>query len=227
MVYERNFNIQNSNYVIKRKEEEEKKTFILLDKKRNDNLLNFDDWKLIINKNSFIGIDKEKIVKSIIKGIPTKLRGKIWIVISKSFNISKNFPDSFYKNLCSRKNEKLDNQIKKDIERTILFVEEESQKDFINTRKNELYNILKAYGQKDPEVGYAQGTNFIVLTLLSIVKSEEDAFWIFFQIMFDKSWRLLYINNTPKLNNLIEKLNREIKKRLPNLYGFMEEENVF
>lgn len=202
------------------------KTFILLDKKKNEIILTKEEWIQIIANNSFINIDKGKLIKSIIKGIPNELRGKIWIVFSKSLNISENNPSRCFDKLVSKKNKKLEYEIKKDIERTFLEISDEKQLEILKTKKNDLYNILKAYGETDPDVGYSQGTNFIVFSLLSNIKSAKDAYWIFFQIMFDKCWRFLYTNNTPKLNILMEYLNREIKNRLPNLYSVMERENV-
>jgi len=192
----------------------------------NELTLTKEEWLKIISNNSFINIEKERLIKSIIKGIPQELRGKIWIVFSKSLNISENHPSNCFENLIVKKNKKLENEIRKDIERTFLDITEEKQKEILSSKKNDLFNILKAYGENDPDVGYSQGTNFIVFCLLSNVKIAKDAYWIFFQIMFDKCWRFLYIHNTPKLNLLLEKLDREIKNRLPLLYSVMERENV-
>lgn len=197
-----------------------------MDKKKTEIVLTREEWLKIIANNSFINIEKEKLIKSIIKGIPQDLRGKIWTVFSKSLNISENHPSHCFEDLLKKKNKKLDHEIKKDIERTFLEIADEKQKETLYTKKSDLFNILKAYGETDPDVGYSQGTNFIVFSILSNVKSAKDAYWIFFQIMFDKCWRFCYINNTPKLNLLLEKLNREIKNRLPNLYSVMERENV-
>jgi len=202
------------------------KTFILLDKKKSDIVVTREEWLQIIANNSFLNIDKEKLIKSIIKGIPQDLRGKIWTVFCKGFNISENHHSHCFENLIKKRNKKLEYEIKKDIERTFLEITDENQKENLNTKKSDLHNILKAYGEIDPDVGYSQGTNFIVFSLLSNVKTAKDAYWIFFQIMFDKCWRFMYINNTPKLNLLLERLDREIKNRLPNLYSVMERENV-
>jgi hypothetical protein len=44
--------------------------------------------------------------------------------------------------------------------------------------------------------------------------------------MHDKNWRLMFINNTPKLMNVLEKLEASIKSRIPDLYKHFERENV-
>ncbi|KAJ0002327.1 hypothetical protein NQD34_002123, partial [Periophthalmus magnuspinnatus] len=41
-----------------------------------------------------------------------------------------------------------------------------------------LYNVLRAYGHHNPDVGYCQGMNFIAGYLLLITKDEEKSFWL-------------------------------------------------
>eukprot|EP00997_Jenningsia_sp_PLL12_P001191 NODE_1189_length_1247_cov_134.226210_g967_i0.p6 GENE.NODE_1189_length_1247_cov_134.226210_g967_i0~~NODE_1189_length_1247_cov_134.226210_g967_i0.p6 ORF type:complete len:111 (-),score=33.82 NODE_1189_length_1247_cov_134.226210_g967_i0:580-912(-) len=45
-----------------------------------------------------------------------------------------------------------------------------------------LYNVLAAYAEHDPDVGYVQGMAFIVATLL-LEMAEEPAFWAFESLM--------------------------------------------
>ena len=46
-----------------------------------------------------------------------------------------------------------------------------------------LKNILVCYSIRNSTVGYCQGMNFIGGTLLLIMENEEQAFWVFIQIM--------------------------------------------
>jgi hypothetical protein len=66
----------------------------------------------------------------------------------------------------------------------------------------------------DKQVGYCQGTNFIVMVLLSVFKSECLSFWAFVQIMYNKNWRQLFITNTPKLFKILGELTEKIKLKL-------------
>lgn len=52
-------------------------------------------------------------------------------------------------------------------------------------------------------------------------KVEKDVFWILVYIMQDMSWRMLYVNNTPKLQQLISKLDDNITKKLPKISRIM------
>ena len=45
-----------------------------------------------------------------------------------------------------------------------------------------LFNVMKAYAVMDPEVGYCQGSAFIVGMLL-LNMPEEDAFCVFVKLM--------------------------------------------
>jgi hypothetical protein len=65
-----------------------------------------------------------------------------------------------------------------DIYRT--FPEDEN---FRKEKIDSLKNILIAYSRRNCSLGYCQGFNYIVGKLLKVVKDEENAFWIFTQII--------------------------------------------
>ncbi len=72
-----------------------------------------------------------------------------------------------------------ENQIEMDLHRTFpsdpFFKEDESI--------NALRNILLAYSRRNVTIGYCQGFNFIVGRIYKITKNEENAFWIFVQLI--------------------------------------------
>ena len=70
-------------------------------------------------------------------------------------------------------------------------------------QRTKLRNILYAYANYDENLGYTQGMNSIVFMLIYYVKDEEKAFWCFYDIMFHKSFRLMFHKNMPKLTKLI------------------------
>jgi len=89
-----------------------------------------------------------------------------------------------------------------------------------------LFRIVKAYAVYDKEASYMQGTNFIVAILLHKTKSEKACFWIFYQIMNKKGWRNFFIEDTPKLIQMLDILNLNIQEEIPTLYAHFEKENV-
>lgn len=129
----------------------------------------------------------------------------------------------FYEYL-NKENPDLDSRIEKDIDRTFLVKIDKSSKnvrksnflDFKEKKKN-LFNVLKAYGNMDPEVAYCQGTNYIVALLLYHLDSERLVFWVFRQIMNKFLWRFIYLNKTPKLIRLIESFKTTIKNEIKDL----------
>jgi len=222
-----------------KKEFPSKKKFILIEKetKSPENILSIDDWLQLLNRENlnFYSLNREKLVISLMHGVPNNLRGRIWKYLSNSKNISLNHDNNFFYSLLEMRNVDVEIQIKKDLDRTYLL--ESSFKDnigdskinsdiFDNGIKRNLEKILRAYAIYDPQVGYCQGTNFIVMVLLSNIPSVTDAFWTFVQIMHDKNWRLMFICNTPKLMKAFDKLLESIRVNVKELYEHFERENV-
>ena len=72
-----------------------------------------------------------------------------------------------------------ENQIKLDLKRTFPEEKQCMSEKFLEKLKN----ILVCYSIRNTTVGYCQGMNFIGGRLLLIMGNEEQAFWLFIQIM--------------------------------------------
>ena len=92
--------------------------------------------------------------------------------------------------------------------------------------KNRLYNILKAYSQYDMAVKYCQGLNYVAAMLLFYIDKEELAFFTLVHIMYNYNWRLLYIENMPKLNPLIKDLSTQIEKHIPDVFEHLKKMDI-
>ena len=158
-------------------------------------------------------------------GIPPSLRAKIWIYLSGSFESYKqNKQQSTYQELLLSTNPTAEEQINKDLHRTFL---NESRNKLIKLENtNKLFNVLKAYAVYDKEVGYCQGTNTIVATLLHCINKEELCFWTFCNLMQKNCWRDFFIANTPKLFRMINILQTNIKQQLRDLYAYFQKVNL-
>ena len=75
-------------------------------------------------------------------------------------------------------------------------------------------------------MGYCQGTNFIAALLIIILKDEELAFWTFVNIMTEKNWRLVFVEGTPKLMDMLERLKSDLSKRFPLIWRHLCENEV-
>lgn len=58
-----------------------------------------------------------------------------------------------------------------------------------------LVRILNAIANHMPELGYVQGMNFIVSSLLLILCNEEDTFYMMIQLLQKFKLKDMYMNN--------------------------------
>ena len=80
-------------------------------------------------------------------------------------------------------------QIKRDLNRTFpdcLFFAENNSGQIL------LERVLIAISKYDPEIGYVQGMNFVIGSLLYHC-SEEIAFWLFVSLLSDHEMRDIYL----------------------------------
>ena len=145
-------------------------------------------------------------------------RKKLWMISSGAKKEMKEHPN-YYNNILTNYPEEMSNIhheiILKDLPRT-----------FPDKNDEELYykkleNILIAYSRRNPFLGYCQGFNFIVYFVLKIIKKEEEAFWLFVQII-EKILPLNYYSNVLGVlvySALIEQL---LFQFLPELFSFIQ-----
>lgn len=122
-----------------------------------------------------VGQAKWKEFKNLVLGgIPVSLRAKVWAECSGASALK---VPGYYEDLVN--NDAIDDpsivsQIQMDIHRTLT--------DNVFFRKGpgvaKLNEVLLAYSRRNPEVGYCQGMNMITASLLLIVPTAEDAFWV-------------------------------------------------
>lgn len=116
----------------------------------------------------------------VLKGIPVAFRAKIWAECSGAS--ARRIP-GYYDELVSQGGDdaEIANQIQMDINRTLT--------DNVFFRKGpgvaKLNEVLIAYSRRNREVGYCQGMNLITASLLLIMPTAEDAFWILTSMIED------------------------------------------
>ena len=152
------------------------------------------DWPEFSKKNS------KKVLPMILKGIPNPLRPMVslifipftylfqaWIALSGAdIRLHQKYSELLSHESASEK------MIRGDISRTFpeeaMFKDDSGSKPMIQRQFNNiklaemLFNVMKAYAVMDPEVGYCQGSAFIVGMLL-LNMPEEDAFCVFVKLM--------------------------------------------
>ncbi|KAJ5297354.1 hypothetical protein N7508_007603 [Penicillium antarcticum] len=112
----------------------------------------------------------------VLGGIPVALRAKTWSECSgaSAMRIPGYYDDLVHDVGGSEPDPSVISQIDMDIRRTLT--------DNVFFRKGpgvgKLKEVLLAYSRRNPEVGYCQGMNLIAGSLLLIMPTAEDAFWI-------------------------------------------------
>jgi hypothetical protein len=117
-------------------------------------------------------------------GIPPEYRGQMWseLVGARAKRATK--PATYYTTILKKATRESSasisaEDIEKDLDRTF------PENIFFNKMgKERLRNVLLAYSERNPKVGYCQSMNFIVALLL-LHLDEEDSFWVMCAIIED------------------------------------------
>ncbi|KAM4721610.1 ecotropic viral integration site 5 protein homolog isoform 1-T1 [Rhinophrynus dorsalis] len=169
-------------------------------------------WGRIVNEWEEVFKKKEKQIKELVrKGIPHHFRAIVWQLLCNAQNmpIKEQYSDLLK---MTSPCEKL---IRRDIART--YPEHDFFKEKDSLGQEVLFNVMKAYSLVDREVGYCQGSAFIV-GLLLMQMPEEEAFCVFVKLMQDYRLRELFKPSMAELGLCMYQFECMIQEQLPELY---------
>lgn len=126
-----------------------------------------------------VGRAKWKEFKQLVlSGVPVALRAKIWAECSGASALR---VPGYYDDLVRQGHDdpEILAQIQMDIHRTL------TDNVFFRTGPGvaKLEEVLIAYSRRNPEIGYCQGMNLVTASLLLIMPTAEDAFWLLTSIV--------------------------------------------
>eukprot|EP01016_Furgasonia_blochmanni_P035347 TRINITY_DN3905_c0_g1_i4.p1 TRINITY_DN3905_c0_g1~~TRINITY_DN3905_c0_g1_i4.p1 ORF type:complete len:386 (-),score=84.84 TRINITY_DN3905_c0_g1_i4:441-1598(-) len=188
------------------------------------------EWNDILSKGIALKtVNQKKLYASLQLKIPSLLRPRIWSMLADVKSLEKKFKKNYHE--IKEKPSKWVDQITKDISRT--FPDNQLFKEFNGTEQ--LFNVLKAYSNFDPEIGYTQGMNFIVAALIIFMSQQKsdkmirdylvidpefevNVFWVLVHIMYEKNWRDVMKDGTPRLFKILDVFERKLKSQLPDVY---------
>ncbi|XP_052676102.1 ecotropic viral integration site 5 ortholog-like isoform X1 [Crassostrea angulata] len=155
---------------------------------------------------------KTSLIKELVRrGIPHHFRGLAWqLLLGVHDSPHKQLYVEYLKQTSP--SEKL---IRRDIART--FPDHDFFKEKDGLGQESLFNVMKAYSLHDREVGYCQGSGFIV-GLLLMQMPEEEAFAVLVKLMQDYRLRELFKPSMAELGLCMYKLECLIQELLPDLY---------
>jgi len=141
-----------------------------------------------------------KLKRFVRKGVPMTERGRIWMKLSGGQELRERNPDLFVRMMELKRNPNsvLIEQISVDIPRTfpnnVNFnrrVAVSDLRDAAAEKDNDaesggdddglqqsLFNVLLAFSNSNPAIGYCQGLNYVAGMLLLVTNSEEKSFWL-------------------------------------------------
>ncbi|XP_050620508.1 TBC1 domain family member 3B-like [Macaca thibetana thibetana] len=125
--------------------------------------------------------NSKKLIDRVYKGIPMNIRGQVWSVLLNIQEVKSKNPRTYkvMKEKGKRSSEHI-HQIDVDLSRTLrthIFF-----RDRYGTKQRELFYILLAYSEYNPEVGYCRDLSYIAALFL-LYLPEEDAFWALVQLL--------------------------------------------
>ncbi|XP_072366592.1 ecotropic viral integration site 5 protein homolog isoform X4 [Scyliorhinus torazame] len=169
-------------------------------------------WGRIVNEWDDVRKKKEKQMRELVrKGIPHHFRAIVWQLLCSAQNMP--IKDQYSELLkMTSPCEKL---IRRDIART--YPEHDFFKEKDSLGQEVLFNVMKAYSLVDREVGYCQGSAFIV-GLLLMQMPEEEAFCVFVKLMQDYRLRELFKPSMAELGLCMYQFEWMIQEQLPEIY---------
>eukprot|EP00013_Stygamoeba_regulata_P013224 CAMPEP_0177688730 /NCGR_PEP_ID=MMETSP0447-20121125/34805_1 /TAXON_ID=0 /ORGANISM="Stygamoeba regulata, Strain BSH-02190019" /LENGTH=1131 /DNA_ID=CAMNT_0019199033 /DNA_START=238 /DNA_END=3633 /DNA_ORIENTATION=+ len=123
-----------------------------------------------------VEMNSNELLSLLALGIPSEYRSGVWLRMSGAEEKKMDSLPNYYRDLLSEPIEHSSRvQIEKDLGRTFpdhpIFESEDG--------RARLRNILFAYSNRNPQLGYCQAMNFLAGILVLIFQNEEDAFWVF------------------------------------------------
>ncbi|CAI4223700.1 unnamed protein product [Auanema sp. JU1783] len=168
-------------------------------------------WGELIRNWEYEVKKRPQYIKSLVKrGIPQHFRTIAWQLLS---NASVSTIHEVYSDYM-RQTSVYEKAIQRDIPRT--YPELEFFKDG-GRGQSALFNVIKAYSLHDKEVGYCQGSAFIV-GLLLMQMPEEEAFAVLVRLMENYRLRELYKPTMTDLGLCMFQLECLVQEQMPDLY---------
>jgi ecotropic viral integration site 5 protein len=161
------------------------------------------DWEAALKRKS------PSVRELVRKGIPHHFRAIVWQLLCGASDTDKKQYAEYIKatSVC----EKL---IRRDIART--YPEHDFFKEKDGLGQEALFNVMKAYSLHDREVGYCQGSGFIV-GLLLMQMPEEEVFAVLVQIMQQHRMRDMFKPTMAELGLCMYQLENLVQEQIPEL----------
>ncbi|KYN02944.1 hypothetical protein ALC62_06232 [Cyphomyrmex costatus] len=171
-------------------------------------------WGHIVADWEYNWKKRKEFVKELVRqGIPHHFRGIVWQLLSGAHDspVKKQFAEYIKAtSACER-------IIRRDIART--YPEHDFFKEKDGFGQESLFNVMKAYSLHDREVGYCQGSGFIVGLLLMQQMPEEEAFAVLVALMQEYRLRDMFKPSMAELGVCMYQLEHLVADAHPELHA--------
>ncbi|XP_045509935.1 ecotropic viral integration site 5 ortholog-like isoform X2 [Colias croceus] len=155
---------------------------------------------------------RNQFVRDLVRqGVPHHFRGIVWQLLA---GVDSSPEKRLYASYIKAKSA-CEKVIRRDIART--YPEHDFFKEKDGLGQESLFNVMKAYSLHDREVGYCQGSGFIV-GLLLMQMPEEEAFAVLVKIMQQHRMRDMFKPSMAELGLCMFQLENLVQELLPDLY---------
>ncbi|CAH0703577.1 unnamed protein product [Spodoptera exigua] len=155
---------------------------------------------------------RNQFVRDLVRqGVPHHFRGIVWQLLA---GVDTSPEKKLYASYIKAKSA-CEKVIRRDIART--YPEHDFFKEKDGLGQESLFNVMKAYSLHDREVGYCQGSGFIV-GLLLMQMPEEEAFAVLVKIMQQHRMRDMFKPSMAELGLCMFQLENLVQELLPDLH---------
>ena len=153
------------------------------------------------------------------RGIPHHFRGMAWQLLCSAHDS----PDKAKYADYMKRQSACEKVIRRDIART--YPEHDFFKKKDGVGQEALFNVMKAYSIHDREVGYCQGSAFIV-GLLLMQMPEEETFAVLVKMMQEYRMREMFKPSMAELGLCMYQLEVLVQEHIPDLYGHFQSQSI-
>lgn len=192
----------------------------MTEKEKAEESAKSDLWTAAMKDWDRFSADKDKLCEYCERGIPEAVRGEVWKRLGGVEELTQKQKKT-YSFLAKRTTApEISQQIDLDVKRS--HIEHEFFAKPYSSGQIAMFNMMRAYSLYDDSLGYTQSMSDIAGFLLMYLQ-EEDAFWVFVQLMFDPRWAMqqYFTDGFPKLSEACFIQARLLKKYLPDVYDHM------
>ncbi|KAJ1551915.1 GTPase-activating protein, partial [Cladochytrium tenue] len=190
----------------------------------DDAEVDWDFWGKVTNGYEEVARRQPRLLaRRLQRGIPAAIRGSVWVLMAgaKSLELEATYRGLLAKPFPGGGDE--GRQVRKDL--AGMFEGHEYFAQQGGSGQESLFNVLKAYALRDPDVGYCQSIAYIAAPLL-LNMPDEEAFCVLDKLMHSYGFRDLFVKGASGLQLRVYQFGRLLEDLYPAIAKHLETHEV-